>query len=139
MLQELTTTEGKEIYINSDYVFKMQSIIDGTLIYTEVENFVLRSTQEIEVSEMTTDLEKIIKECIFVTLLNNTEIYLNRKYIFKIVPHSTYTEIYISVKFGINDYRIYEVRESIDDILSQYDDTEEAMGAFSDGFSDGFS
>ena len=138
MLQALTTLEGKEIYINSDYIFKMRSINNGTLIYTEVENFVLRNTQEIEVSETPTDLEKIIKECVFVTLLNGTEIYLNKKYIFKIIPYETFTEIYVSVKFGLNDYRVYEIQESIDTILSQYD-TEEETRAFSDGFSDGFS
>lgn len=138
MIQQVTTTEGKGIYINSDYIFKLTPKENSTVIHTEVENFILRSTQEIEVTETTSSLTKITKECIFVTLLSDAKVYLHKKYIFKIVPQTDYTEIYVSVKASLKEYRVYKVQESLQDILSQYEDTPQAR-AYSSAYSNAYS
>ena len=140
MIQQVTTTKNKTIYINTDYVFKLTPKQNGAVIHTEVENFFLRSSQDIEVVEATTNLTKITDECVFVTLLSDDKVYLNKKYIFKIIPQQDKTEIYISVKAGLKEYRIYEVKETVQDILSQYDKpTAPQSRAYSSAYSSAYS
>ncbi len=117
---QLTTTNGKDIYVNPNYIFKIESTQNGSLLSFEVEKFVLQDLQDIEVSQEPKDLTELINECFAVNLIDSEEvIYLNRKYVFKIVAAEGYTEIYISIKDIAQKYRIYKVANLVEGLISQ--------------------
>ena len=116
---QLTTTNGINIYVNPSYIFKIEPISNGSKLSFEVEKFVLQDLQDIEISQTPEQLTELLKECLTVQLLNSNTIYLNRKYIFKIVASEGYTEIYLSVKDVTQKYRVYQVSNTVENLISQ--------------------